>query len=200
MGGGAGGGGRRVPLAATRAIIDAIHSGELAAARCTATPVFRLQVRGSHAARPAQPRMRALPFANTTAALPLLHACVKPASPPPLPPPGTHWAPALLQAPLCCSGVDAELLQPAAQWPSAAAYAAALQALAQQFADNFALLHHDARAAPELLQLICSGAPQLPGAGEPDAACVVAAACAGASQGGRATKLAAGASAVGSDA
>jgi phosphoenolpyruvate carboxykinase (ATP) len=46
-GGSAGVGGRRIALAHTRSIIAAIHSGELAAAACVETPVFRLQV-GAH--------------------------------------------------------------------------------------------------------------------------------------------------------
>jgi hypothetical protein len=46
-GGSAGGGGVRISLAHTRAIIAAIHSGELAAAQCVETPLFKLQVRPS---------------------------------------------------------------------------------------------------------------------------------------------------------
>ena len=36
--------GYRMKLKHTRAIIDAIHSGELAGADCSATPIFGLQV------------------------------------------------------------------------------------------------------------------------------------------------------------
>ncbi|WIA38880.1 hypothetical protein OEZ86_002155 [Tetradesmus obliquus] len=133
-GGSAGGGGSRISLAHTRAIVAAIHSGELPAAACVETPVFRLQM-----------GRRGLSLALQLAPWWLAAA-----------------AAAAGQVPVACSGVPSQLLLPELQWHSSSEFGATLSHLAVMFAANFQQYADGGGGVvgQELLAHILRGGPQ----------------------------------------
>lgn len=149
--------GRRCPLKYTRAILQSIHSGDLAKQETKTEPIFGL----SCAAR----RMTRTPPAR--------------ASHPPRPQPRTLAAPPAAgghlpfagRYPVTCPGVPDELLDASSSWADKKAFEATSHDLARRFRNNFETKYQDS-VGPEILSAGPATPPSdslyaYPGSGSP---------------------------------